>query len=52
MELWLTAQERDLNGNGPCNQQRLNHHKKAHDDGQWVREAAKSYAQKQELIAN
>ena len=41
-----------VNGNGPCNKQRLNHHKKAHDDGQWVREAAKSYSQKKELIAN
>mgnify|MGYP005696209313 FL=1 len=36
-----------VKGNGPCNEQRLNHHKKAHEDGQWVREAAKAYAQKQ-----
>ena len=36
-----------VNGNGPCNEQRLTHHKKAHEDGQWVRDAAKAYAQKQ-----
>jgi ring-1,2-phenylacetyl-CoA epoxidase subunit PaaA len=36
-----------LNGNGPCNEQRLNHHIKAHEDGEWVRKAAKAYAEKQ-----
>ena len=36
-----------VNGNGPCNKQRLDHHKKAHEEGEWVREAATSYAQKQ-----
>lgn len=36
-----------VKGNGPCNKQRLNHHKKAHNDGKWVREAANAYAQKQ-----
>ena len=41
-----------VNGNGPCNKQRLAHHKKAHDDGEWVRNAAKEYAKRQELIAN
>ena len=35
-----------VNGNGPCNEQRLNHHKKAHDDGEWVRDAVKAYAKK------
>ena len=35
-----------VNGNGPCNKQRLAHHKKAHADGEWVREAAKAYAKK------
>ena len=39
-----------VNGNGPCNHQRLAHHKKAHDEGKWVREAAKAYAKKQELV--
>ena len=28
-----------VNGNGPCNKQRLDHHKKAHKDGKWVRDA-------------
>ena len=41
-----------VNGNGPCNKQRLAHHKKAHDEGKWVREAAKEYAKKQEEIKN
>jgi len=36
-----------VKGNGPCNKQRLNHHKKAHDEGLWVREAAIAYAEKQ-----
>jgi ring-1,2-phenylacetyl-CoA epoxidase subunit PaaA len=33
-----------IKGNGPCNRQRLNHHKKAHNDGEWVRRAAQEYA--------
>ena len=37
-----------VNGNGPCNKQRLAHHKEAHDEGEWVREAAQEYAKKQE----
>ena len=36
-----------VNGKGPCNEQRLNHHIKAHEDGEWVRKAAKAYAEKQ-----
>ena len=36
-----------IHGRGPCNKQRLNHHRKAHNDGAWVREAANAYAQKQ-----
>ena len=35
-----------VNGNGPCNQQRLDHHKKAHENGEWVRKAAREYAKK------
>ena len=35
-----------LKGNGPCNQQRLDARRKAWDDGAWVREAAKTYAEK------
>lgn len=36
-----------VKGNGPCNNQRLVHHKKAHNEGAWVREAAQAYVQKQ-----
>ena len=36
-----------VNGNGPCIEQRLDHHKQAHTEGEWVREAAKAYAKKQ-----
>ncbi len=35
-----------LAGNGPCNKQRLDKRRKAHDDGAWVREAARAYANK------
>ena len=41
-----------VNGNGPCNKQRLAHHKKAHEDGKWVREASKEYAKKQSNKVN
>ncbi len=36
-----------INGSGPCNHQRLKHHKKAHRDGEWVREAVRAYRAKQ-----
>jgi ring-1,2-phenylacetyl-CoA epoxidase subunit PaaA len=36
-----------VNGNGPCNKQRLAARIKAHEDGAWVREAALAYAEKQ-----
>jgi ring-1,2-phenylacetyl-CoA epoxidase subunit PaaA len=35
-----------VKGNGPCNKQRIDHHKKAQDEGEWVREAALAYAEK------
>ena len=35
-----------IKGNGPCNKQRVAAHKKAHEDGAWVREAATAYAEK------
>ncbi len=35
-----------LAGNGPCNTQRMANRQKAHDDGAWVREAARAYAAK------
>jgi ring-1,2-phenylacetyl-CoA epoxidase subunit PaaA len=36
-----------LAGNGPCNAQRIQHRRQAHEDGAWVREAAAEYARKQ-----
>ncbi len=35
-----------VNGNGPCNRERLEAQKKAHEEGAWVREAAVVYAEK------
>ncbi len=35
-----------VNGNGPCNKQRLDARKKAWEEGAWVREAAVAYAEK------
>lgn len=36
-----------INGNGPCNKERIDARRKAHFDGKWVREAATAYAKKQ-----
>ena len=36
-----------INGNGPCNRQRLAQYTAAHDSGDWVREAVHAYADKQ-----
>jgi ring-1,2-phenylacetyl-CoA epoxidase subunit PaaA len=36
-----------LKGNGPCNSQRIEHRRRAHAEGAWVREAADAYADKQ-----
>ena len=38
-----------LKGHGPCNRERLDARRLAHDDGAWVREAAAAYARKQQL---
>lgn len=35
-----------INGNGPCNKERIAARRKAHEDGAWVREAALAYASK------
>ncbi|HJT09103.1 MAG TPA: 1,2-phenylacetyl-CoA epoxidase subunit PaaA [Stellaceae bacterium] len=35
-----------LAGNGPCNRQRMQQRRQAHDDGAWVREAAIAYGEK------
>jgi ring-1,2-phenylacetyl-CoA epoxidase subunit PaaA len=36
-----------VKGNGPCNRQRLQHRRSAHEEGAWVRDAATAYAAKQ-----
>jgi ring-1,2-phenylacetyl-CoA epoxidase subunit PaaA len=33
-----------ISGNGPCNRQRMAHHKQYHEEGAWVREAATAYS--------
>lgn len=35
-----------VNGNGPCNKERMDARIKAHEDGAWVREAATAYSEK------
>jgi ring-1,2-phenylacetyl-CoA epoxidase subunit PaaA len=42
---------RVVGGNGPCNKQRVEHRRKAHEDGAWVREAATAYASRREAVA-
>jgi ring-1,2-phenylacetyl-CoA epoxidase subunit PaaA len=39
-----------VNGNGPCNKERLAARIKAHENGGWVREAALAYAEKKKQI--
>ena len=39
---------RVISGNGPCNRQRLAQHVKAHEDGAWVREAMRAYAERED----
>ena len=36
-----------VNGKGLCNKERIEHHKKAHCEGEWVRAAAVAYSEKQ-----
>ena len=36
-----------IRGNGPCNRERLEARRAAHDEGAWVRDAASAYAAKQ-----
>ena len=40
-----------LKGNGPCNRERLEARRQAHEDGLWVREAAAAHANKQQARA-
>jgi len=44
-EFWAT-----VNGNGPCNKERLTTRVKAWNEGQWVRDAALAHARKQNLM--
>lgn len=46
-EFWSTVE-----GNGPCNKERLATRVKAHNDGQWVRDAALAHARKQQARAS
>lgn len=41
-EFWAVVK-----GHGPCNEERLSARVKAHEEGQWVRDAAMAYAEKQ-----
>ncbi len=43
-EFWQVIQ-----GNGPCNKERVNTRKKAWADGEWVRAAATAYAEKKKI---
>jgi ring-1,2-phenylacetyl-CoA epoxidase subunit PaaA len=45
-EFWAVVK-----GNGPCNKQRLEARKKAHEEGRWVREAAMAYSRKKKMKA-
>jgi len=40
-----------LKGNGPCNRERLEARRSAHEGGRWVREAAAAHAAKQKARA-
>jgi len=41
-----------VKGNGPCNKQRLTARRKAHEEGQWVLEAAMAFAEKRKASPN
>lgn len=38
-----------VKGNGPCNKQRLEARRKAHEEGEWVRKAALAHAEKRKM---
>ena len=38
--------KRVVSGDGPCNRQRLQHHIKVHEEGQWVRDAIAAHEEK------
>lgn len=39
-----------VNGHGPCNQERMEARRKAHEEGRWVREALQAYAARSESL--
>jgi ring-1,2-phenylacetyl-CoA epoxidase subunit PaaA len=39
--------QRVVKGHGPCNRERLEMRRRAHEEGRWVREAASVYASKE-----
>jgi ring-1,2-phenylacetyl-CoA epoxidase subunit PaaA len=39
-----------VNGHGPCNRERLEARRKAHEEGRWVREAALVHANKKSTV--
>jgi len=41
---------RVIHGDGPCNKERLDARRKAHEDGRWVREALAAYAERVETV--
>ena len=41
-----------IKGNGPCNRERMEARRRAHDDGAWVRDAAAAYAAKRAASAS
>jgi ring-1,2-phenylacetyl-CoA epoxidase subunit PaaA len=43
--------QRVVKGHGPCNRERLETRRRAHEEGRWVREAASAYAAKQRTRA-
>jgi ring-1,2-phenylacetyl-CoA epoxidase subunit PaaA len=50
-EIDWTEFKQVLAGNGPCNRERLDARRKAHDEGAWVREAALAHAAKRKARA-
>jgi ring-1,2-phenylacetyl-CoA epoxidase subunit PaaA len=38
-----------VRGQGPCNQERMEARRKAHEEGTWVREALEAFACRQEV---
>ena len=41
---------RVIKGDGPCNRERMEHRRRAHEEGRWVREAALAYAAKHAAV--